>query len=379
MRSTTKHHVTILIALMSLTWALSSCHRGNQSCTAVDNTLTEASLLRIGTNDAGYVPVDIVNPWDTTAMLCRLALVHRDSTVKTDLEDRTVVRIPVERSLVTSAIHAAAIDRLGALDAVCAMNDVEYVKPGRVTDAIARGDIADCGPSTSPSLERIIAAAPEVILATPYQNAGYGVLEQAGAVIIPCADYMETSPLGRAEWIRLIGLLYGREDGADSMFEQSRDRYNTLRDRAAEVSERPVVLKEMVTGGVWFVPGGASYQAQLIKDAGGDYPWADDRSAGSLQLDLAAVYDRAADADRWLLSTYGYSLTLDAMSNDNKVYANFKAYKEGQCYYTDSSKSLLYEETPFAPDLLLREYINIFHPGLLSGDDGVLRYYQRVK
>ncbi len=364
---------------MSVTWALSSCSRAQKRTPVRANTLSEAQLLHIGDYNGRYVPVDIVNPWDTTAMLCRLALVHRDSIVPDDVDGRTVVRTPVKRSLVASAVHAAVIDTLGARKAICGMNDVEYVKPGSVADAIAHGEIADCGQSTSPSLERIIVAAPEVILATPYQNAGYGVLEQTGAVIIPCADYMEASPLGRAEWVKLLGLLYGREEEAERRFDDTRERYMSLKQLAAEAPERPKVLKEMVTGGVWFVPGGASYQARLFEDAGGDYPWADDTNAGSLQLDLAAVYDRAADVDRWLLSTYGYPLTLEGLRNDNPLYTNFKAYGNGGCYYTDSSTSLLYEETPFAPHLLLREYINIFHPGLLSGDDGVLRYYNQVK
>lgn len=369
----------MLIALMSMTWALSSCKAKVAGDRCEANTLTEASWLRIGTDDRGYVPVDFVSPWDSTAMLCRLALVDHNSSIPEDVDGRAVVRTPVKRSLVASAVHAAAIENLGAAGAICGMNDVEYVKSGPLAEAIAKGEIADCGPSTSPSLERIIAASPEIILATTYQNAGYGVLEQSGAVIIPCTEYMENSPLGRAEWIKLLGLLYGREKEAEAHFEDTRRRYVSLAELAAKATKRPKVLKEMVTGGVWFVPGGASYQARLIKDAGGDYPWADDPSSGSLQLDLSAVYDRAADADCWLMSTYGYPLTLAGLRDDNEIYSHFKAYGNGGCYYTDSSTSMLYEETPFAPDLLLREYVNIFHPGLLSGEESELRYYQQVK
>jgi len=366
----------VIIALLS-----AGCRRQTAASAddASDNTVTDASLLRIGTDDGrGYIPVDIVNPWDTTACMARLALVPRGT--KADTGDRQAIEVPVERSIVTSAVHAAVIDSLGALGAVSGMADVMYVKQKPLLDAVADGRITDIGNSMSPSLERIISLQPQIILATPYENAGYGIFEQAGAVIIPCADYMEPTALGRAEWIRLLGLLYGHGPEADRWFADVRGRYTALRDRAADPSlDRPTVIKEMLTGGVWYVPGGASYQARLFADAGADYPWASDTSAGSLPLDFAAVYDRASDADIWLVQTFGSDLTLDGLRAEYPLNARFAAFGNGGVYTTDTSVSMLYEETPFSPDLLLREYINIFHPGLLTGDDARLRYYHRAE
>lgn len=352
-----------------------SCSGGSSTAgDDYDNTLTEASLLRIGEDNGDYIPVDIINPWDTTAIMCRLALVPRGREVS-DVVGRQLVMVPVERSVVSSAVHVAAIDSLGALGAVSGVTDAMYMKQPAVAEAIASGRIVDLGNSMSPSLEAVVAVRPEVILAIPYENAGYGVLEQTGAVIIPCADYMENTPLGRAEWIRLLGLLYGVDEQSQRWFDDTRSAYLDIKARAASASTYPKVLKEMVTQGVWYVPAGDSFQAALFEDAGADYPWKDTGGTGSLQLDFASVYDRASDADVWLLSTYGRDMTLRDLEGEYALNARFAPFASGEVYVTDTAESMLFEETPFLPHLLLGEYFTIFHPEL---SDAPLRYYHRA-
>lgn len=387
MRSATKRHTNILAAwpvVLSALLLLASCsgHRDRKVAPAREpGIISDASLLRIGTNNGLFIPVDIVNPWDTTQFMSRLALVPRDGG-PVDISDRQVIYVPVKRSIVVSSVHVSALDSLGVLSSVRGVTDAMYIKSPGALGALRSGKIKDVGNSVSPSLESIIALQPDVILATPYENAGYGVLEQAGAVIIPCADYMENSPLGRAEWIKLLGVLYGCDQRANDWYAVTKARYQSLKKQVADEvagASRPKVIKESVTNAVWYVPGGASYQARLIADAGGEYPWASDKSTGSLQLDFAAVYDKAADADIWLVSSYGHDMTLGELAADYPLNANIRAYTDGGVWSTDTSRAMLYEETPFSPQLLLREYVNIFHPGLLKGEDARLRYYRHVE
>ena len=187
---------------------------------------------------------------------------------------------------------------------------------------------------------------------------------------------METNPLGRAEWMKFFGMLFDREAVADSIFSSVADNYNRLAATVKNVPHRPTVISETVTSGVWYVPGGASYKATLYADAGADYPWADDTSAGSLQLDFAQVLDKAQNADFWLLTTYGYELTRRAMLDIYPHNDQFAAFGKGSVYYFNSAVVPLFEETAFHPDLLLKEYIGIFHPDKVPGYE--LSYFKRM-
>ena len=228
----------------------------------------------------------------------------------------------------------------------------------------------------SPSVESIVALAPDAILLSPFENAGHGALEQTGVPVIECADYLESTPKGRAEWVRFLGLLYGCSEKADSIYKASAGAYDEIAARVAQSAARPVVITEMLTDGYWFVPGGSSYMARLLQDAGADYPWSNNNSVGSLQLDFSTVYAKAADADFWLIRTYGHDMTLDDLRSVYLLNSQFKAFKTGNVFVADTSEAPLFEEFPFHPELLLEEYAMIFHPELAGGR---LRYFHRAR
>ena len=336
---------------------------------------TRAGLLSMRELGNGAVLVDVANPWDTATLLASYLLLDGEKRPDSvpPRQRLAELRVPLERSAVFSAIHAGAIEELGETGRVAAVADAEYVK-GAFARGIADSSIADLGSSLSPSMEKITLASPDAFLMYPMQNAGHGALENSGIPIIEMADYMETTPLGRAEWIRLLGRLYGRAAEADSIFKSVESKYNTLAAKASKLEKRPKVLTEMLTSGYWFVPGGNSYMARLITDAGGEYPWAGDKSTGSLQLDFSAVYARAADADIWLIKTYGSDLTLAGLREVYPLNSQIKAFKKGGVYFADTQKVTLYEEFPFHPELLLGEYAAIF-----SGNTDNLRYFKPVR
>ena len=231
------------------------------------------------------------------------------------------------------------------------------------------------GRSLSPSLEIIAGLSPDAILVSPFENAGHGVIEQSGAAIIECADYMEETPKGRAEWVKFFGILYGSEKG-DSIFEEVEERYDVIAAQVKDLERKPLVLTEMLTDGYWFVPGGGSYMAHMIQDAGGRYPWGADTSSGSLQLDFSTVYAKAADADVWLIRSYGRDLSLGDIEDVYLLNGQFKAFKEGNVFVANTAVVPFYEEFPFHPELLLEEFVKIFHPEVMGGEK---HYFRRAE
>lgn len=324
-----------------------------------------------------YTEVKVKNPWIKGKILHSYILVHRDSVLPDNLPDGTLVRVPLKNALVYSEVHAGAIDELGHISSVQAVCDAPFFKNTKIVEGLKSGKVVDCGSTMAPVAEKIISKSPEAIILSPFQNAGYGILENLGTPIIEMADYMEATPLGRAEWIKFIGLLFDNEEKADSIFESVVNDYETLKRLANTVESRPKVISEYVMSGVWYVPGGKSYKAILYKDAGASYPWSDDNSSGSLALDFPQVLNMAGDADFWLLSTIGADLTKNSFLNLYSHNNEFEAYKKGNVYYANTATSKLFEETPFHPNLLLKEYIKIFHPELLPDYD--LKYYKKIE
>lgn len=357
---------------------LTSCSTNKSSETNISggDTITAESELLTIVNFDHYTIVDIKNPWQKDALLQRYILVNRDNDIN-DTPKGIIVKTPLKSSLVYSSVHAGVIKELGAISAVTAVCDAEYFKIPEIADGLNSGKVIDAGSSMSPSIERILEHQPEAILTSPFQNAGHGAIEQLEIPIIECADYMESTPLGRAEWIKLLGELYGCRDKASEIYNQVRNNYNSLASKTSTIETRPIVISEMVTDGVWYLPGGRSYMARIFNDAGAKYPWDDDQSTGSLQLDFAAVYNRAHNADFWFIKTFDRDLTLDELKSIYPLHSHMDAFSNGGVYSCNTATSSLFEDFPFHPDKLLQDFINIIHPEL--SQEATTIYYKQVK
>ena len=364
----------LLILLSAGLLMLASCGMRQDGDTGMAMEYAKGLLI---TKYRDYVKVEVKNPWKSGYALDTYLLVKRGEAIPDTLPDGIIVRVPLERMIVYSDVHARVIRELGCISGVKGICDARYFKTDEVVSGLGDGIIVDCGSSVSPTVERVVGVSPDAIMLSPYQNGGYGVVDKLGVPVLKMADYMENTPLGRAEWIRFIGLLFDKEMQADSIFSEVKKRYLSLKDLAGSVSVRPKVISETMTSGVWYLPGGASYKAAMYADAAADYPWADDKSSGSLALDFPQVLDKAENADIWLVTSYGKELTardfLDIYVHNDR----FAAYKNKGVYFVNSAEAEMFEETPFHPDLLLKEYIKLFHPELLP--DYELRYYKPLK
>lgn len=369
--------LTIIVLFISLL-ATASC-TGEKSHSALErNEITEASLLQIQ-HERDYTLVTVTDPWSKQKgrVLHKYVLVDRNKPRPASLPEGTVVRVPLDSAIVYSSVHTGVLGELGAGEAVKGVADAQYFNDERIVKGLKDGTITDCGSSMSPLVEKVISMTPDAILLSPYQDATYGQITKLDVPIIECADYMENTPLGRAEWIKFYGELVGKRAQADSIYDEVVKNYTKTRDEIArQVKKRPMVLTESVISGVWNVPGGKSYMALLIQDAGGDYPWADDSHTGSLTLDFNQVLAKAQQADVWLIKSMGIH-TLDDLRAQHDLNSEFDAFKHRKVYICDTGKTHFFDRFPFHPDVLLREYAAIFHPTLFP--EVKLRFFNPVE
>ncbi len=369
--------------------------------------------------DYQYAEAIIANPWKAGTMLHRYILIPKgeegDKTVamlarrhSTGARCTTdTVRTPMERSAVFIAPHCQLMYELGCQQAIRGVCDLDYinipdvkkraasagnVSSGNVSaqNASAQNPIVDCGSSMAPDIERIIALKPEAILLSPFENSGgYGKLDKLHVPIIEAADYMESSPLGRAEWMKFYGMLFGNEEGksngisgscepkADSLFAKIEKEYLKLKAEAAGYPKGLSILTERKTGNVWYVPGGQSTIGILLKDANARYIFEDDEHSGSLAMSPEQIIAKGNQVDVWAFKYFGgNALTKQDLLAEYQGYQALKAFQTGTVYETDTSCEPYFELTSFHPEILLREFIILSHPE--AGDKfGKLRFYKK--
>ena len=313
--------------------------------------------------DYQYAEAIIANPWKAGTMLHRYILIPKgkegDKTVAMLARRRSTgarcttdtVRTPVERSAVFIAPHCQLMYELGCQQAIRGVCDLDYINIPDVKKRAAAGNAAagnaaagkasvgnvsaenaaagnfimDCGSSMAPDIERIIALKPEAILLSPFENSGgYGKLDKLHVPIIEAADYMESSPLGRAEWMKFYGMLFGNEEGrvkreegksngisgscepkADSLFAKIEKEYLKLKAEAAGYPKGLSILTERKTGNVWYVPGGQSTIGILLKDANARYIFEDDQHSGSLAMSPEQILAKGKQVDVWAFKYFG--------------------------------------------------------------------------
>lgn len=391
-----------------------------------------------------YAEVNVANPWKAGTLLHRYILIPKgkegDETVTRLALQRTsgmgcttdTVRTPVERSAVFIAPHCQLMYELGCQQAIRGVCDLNYINISDVRkraasagkassgNASAGNSIVDCGSSMAPDIERIIALKPEAILVSPFENSGgYGKLDKLHIPIIEAADYMESSPLGRAEWMRFYGMLFGKDKNisttaaveasmtaagkaseatagkasgaaagkaseatlpascelrADSLFAQIEKEYLNLKAEAGKLPKGLSILTERKTGNVWYVPGGQSTIGILLKDANARYIFSDDKHSGSLPMSPEQILAKGKQVDVWAFKYFGGApLSQAQLLQEYDGYKALAAFNRGNIYQVDTSTVPYFELTSFHPELLLREFIILAHGSRF----GKLRFYKK--
>lgn len=365
-----KSSVHSLILSLLLVLLCPSCQRQaahGADATADSVTFSHATLLHIYTG-RGYRLVVIDNPWHPGEVLHRYVMVPRKDSLPADLPEGTLLRTPLRRLTAGTSVIAVLMDELGALDHVAGICDLQYVISPRVRDAVKAGKIQDIGLSANINVERLMASGCDALMLSPYDRVDYGAVTASGLPIIECADYMEVSPLARAEWVRWYGMLVGEEERADSLYRKVAADYETLRRRAARLQRRPTVFVDLMTSGIWYQPGGNSTVGQLIKDAGASYVFGNNSQKGSVGMTMESVYAGAHDADIWLIKYGGQSdLTYSALRDDDERYSCFGAWQQRHIWGCNLLRHAYFEQGAFHPERILGDMISICHPQLMPG------------
>ena len=400
----------LLWALLAL--AITSCQGGKTVAGDGDGgdtvKMKYAQLLTIvkhggeyAEHDGEYAEVTIANPWKEGTQLHRYILVPKgeegNKTVARLAMQRSAgarcvtdtVRTPVENSAVFTSPHCQLLYELGCGQAIRGVCDLNYINiPDVKKRAASAGNhgsssaIADCGSSMAPDIERIIALNPEAILVSPFENSGgYGKLDKLHIPLIEVADYMEASPLGRAEWMKFYGMLFEKSDAkdskteissskagifqskADSLFAKIEKEYLNLKAAAKKLPAGLSVLTERKTGSVWYVPGGQSTIGILLKDANARYIFSEDQHSGSLAMSPEQILAKAKNIDVWAFKYFGGKpLSRSQLLQEYAGYKSLAAFGSSRIYQVDTSREPYFEITSFHPEVLLREFILLSHP-----------------
>ncbi len=317
---------------------------------------------------------------DTTATF----ILYTDSIKIENATGIYPVRTPVKNIACMSSVYAAMLTKLGLQDKIIAVDNVDYYNNQFIIDGVASQKIKEIGKGPQVSVEQTLVLKPELLLmfgmGDPKKDADEKIFN-SGIPVAITLDHLEEHPLARAEWIKFIAAFFDKEKEADSLFRITEQNYLQLKKSADTVKYKPTVLTEIKYADAWHVPGGNSFMAHYLKDAGTEYIWKNENKFGSIALNFEEVYIKAKEADFWLNLFINVNSKKDLLSFDER-YNMFKPFKTGNLYNNTKRSNLkgysdYYENGMCNPDELLKDFIKIFHPHLLP--EHQLKYYKKIE
>ena len=330
-----------------------------------------------------YKVITVATPWPGAGEAQQYVLVQCGAPEPTGFDAAQIIEVPVQQIATMSTSYLPFLEAYNLLERLVAVDDVTYVNNPAVLAMAEAGTLVQIGYGAGVNVEQLLDLAPDLVMTygsgSPEYDA-HPVLINAGLKVAVNAEWLETSPLGRAEWGKFIAIFFNKEAVAESTFADTVARYEDLKAKAAAAAEKPTVLTDSEYQGSWYVAGGRSFTAQLLADAGAAYLWADDESAGSIPVAFEAVFDKAAAADFWL--NVGFVNSLEEMKAADERYTDFAAFQKGNVWNNNKRQNAnggndYYESAVAQPDAVLADLIAIFHPDLLPEYEMV--YFQRLQ
>ncbi len=342
--------------------------RQTAACQEEDNLIEYSSNLYVSHYKSGYY-IKITNPWKGGS-LGEFYLYPDTLELPDELSTKQIIRTPVKSVVAYSSTQWSVFQRLGELERVKGILESNYTDNPQIKQLIADGKMSDVGTESKINIEKVIDIQPDVILYTPYptiQDSKIG--ELTGAVMLPFADYLENHPLGRAEWLKIIGCLTCREKETDRWFNDIATNYESIKSQCRNATDNPTVFSDLPFDGQWYVPGGRSYIAQIFSDAAADYVWKDNDATGSLPVDAETVLAKAGDADFWrIMNSTDTPYSYERLSVENELFTYYKAFKNRNVIVCDVRESAYFENAQYEPDVMLKDFATIFHPELFENN-----------
>ncbi|MFI0428030.1 ABC transporter substrate-binding protein [Mariniflexile sp. HMF6888] len=324
-----------------------------------------------------YKILEIKNPWPKAEKTYRFALVQKEALPKITLnsdEFEGIITIPIKKLVVTSTTHIPSLELLNVEQTLVGFPGIDYISSEKTRNRIENGLVRELGKNEGINTEVLLELKPDVVVGFGIDgnNRTFETIKKSGIPVIFNGDWVEESPLAKAEWMKFFGVLFNKEKEADAIFNTIEQNYLEAKKLAENSKNRPTILSGAMHNDIWYLPNGTSTEAQLLKDANTNYLWSDSKGTGSLSLNFETVYSKAKDADIWL-SPSNY-VSKEALKNGNSHHTMFKAFQNNTIYSsistTGKSGGILYFELGTTrPDLILKDLIKICHPELLKNHD----------
>ncbi len=330
----------------------------------------------------GFSIMTIKNPWPNAANSYTYILKQKNASIPDSLSSYETINVPIKSIIVTSTTHIPSLEMLDQGNSLLGFPSLQYISSPAIRKMIDAGKIREVGNNQSLNTEVIIDINPDVVIGFGIDNNNptFDNLKKSGLKVLYNGDWNEQTPLGKAEWIKFFGALYGLEDKANNVFAKIETDYNNSVELVKNVSNKPSVMAGAIYENQWYLPQGESWGSKLISEAGGNYLWNDTKGTGSLSLPFEKVLEMAVDADVWIgPAQFG---SLKEMTDNNGHYNEFKSFKDGKVYSYSSKKGatggvIYYELAPNRPDLVLKDLIKILHPDLLPNHE--LFFFEQLK
>jgi iron complex transport system substrate-binding protein len=378
-------YLTVLLILFPFI----SCSRSKEKQKAIaepegEKVVIMAERFTLSRTDSCTV-LTIINPWQGAERIEQVYyLVEKGRKTSIGADSGSVIHVPVERIICMSTTHLAMIKALGMEDAIAGVSGAGYIYDKGISEKVRRGMVSDVGYEAGLNSELIVKCAPDLVMmyGIGSESAGYvSRIRELGIKVMFNADYLENDPLAKAEWIKLFGALFCKEDLADTIFNSASRSYNQLRAFISQnIVNKPVVMLGMPFRDTWFISPGNSFVSKLIEDAGGEYLWKNTKSSSSMPYSLEKVYMQALKADYWL--------NTGTISSKNEITSLDPRFLKLSCYLTgnifNNNKRLspgggndYWESGVVSPQVILKDIASILHPGLFGDYEPV--YYTKIK
>lgn len=291
--------------------------------------------------------------------------------------------LPLESVMVVPAAVNAYLDALGLTDKITGLSEPDYVFNENVRNLIRQKKIETIGNYNELLIEKIMINKPGVFVSTSNPNLAkfHAQLEKEGIKIIYIDEYLEDHPLGKSEYLKIFGKLFGKEKEAEKLFGEIEENYKSIKSKVElEAKSEPAILASGMYGDVWYMPGGNSFQAKFFADAGGGFLWKNDIHAGTLNLSFEEVFEKGNNADIWVNA--GDFDNLEDLAASYPNYKWFSAYKNKQVFNWGKRKNETgandyFEMGTVRPDWVLKDLATIFHPELFPEHE--LRFYKKLE
>jgi len=318
----------------------------------------------------GYTKLLIKAPYPNATEQFEYILIPKGNRIPKEVRNLDIIRTPIEKMVVTSTTHIPMLELLEAENTLVGFPHTQYISSSKTRQLITKGNIKELGKEETINTEILLNLQPELVVgfSMSSNNKMFSTIEKAGIQVVLNGDWLEETPLGRAEWLKFFAALYNKKLLADRIFDGIEKEYKQAITLAKEASIRPTILSGVQFKDVWNLPGGESFVAQFLKDANTNYLWSDTKGKGSLALSFESVFEKGQKAALWIAP--GHYTEYKQLQDVNEHYAKFETYQTKNIYSFNNKKGenggvIYYELAPIQPHIVLKDIIKVAHPDLL--------------